>query len=1262
MGLSSNLLFAGKTSPFYKPNEYSAFRSHQYLEKTLEFSGVSSLYSNAQSMIDKGYYDDWDDLVESGGVKHLEKSFRGAVNQYVGSAIHQAASDNFGDSIGRMSMGVGGLIFPKPAPVSMPKPADLINADGSFKEGVTAQDVQGLAVLLGLPDLYDLAQEKLDGLSGAPGSTAAPSALLPGTAYAPDDLDQPTAVEELYKMNPSAGSVVAIDPKDSEVEPLVNMQGPAWSVTTDKGETILYTQIGGQLQETKRGFLIAPPQGGSWTLSATPAAAAGPTFNIKDYEQEIKQLDAFTDKALSAASRLGAWLGIPSDTSDESIAKRKAWAVYTFGVIPLSAEQALAVKDQEGSVPYIYRPYKSSEDGLAGPATGWTMSGASFNDAVHPWADKDRVADLNTKYVSLAAFEEAKKNGVTTDYNSWRRQQIDAHAQEYKDAGAISIFDGQIERVVDKTVASGAEAVFYNKNFGIDTLTGIQTGYDPAKFAAMTDWTNPDADAFKSVWAPVFAEDDYKVVVSRYRDPATKAGLFSGTFAVSSPIDSYKQSINAKTQITEGIEDLFLVSKGQVSGSKITLDVGGEEADILVPFSAFHDAKGTISVTGALAGDGVEAEITGADLRLDNYGQALALLGSGQTIEVMPGMGASISSQGEEGIQRRFNSAAAYELGTTDNEALGLLHGSLEWVLLESGLTSNNFGVGAQAQFSDGVSKSAPIRMYGAQNAFWGEGLRFGENEAMPLDASGKMPTFWKTTKIDTGGLFGISGEMEFVDEGGGLTFSGTALSGWQFDKAETLEMQAAKLTTRFKGEELGGLVQLVKASGLQGEELIAPDKGEEFEALVQLSDHIQMAAGRGESFLFSSEIVKLAADGTPGAPTAQGAFATEQISPNVYLSTVANDSSSIAALLVDQITGPMQLAQGQDILAFDPMFKNAAHTFSGDIKEFVSGIQLDAAGEISGDIVAITRKDGAAMDGNTVVINSQGFAVNDGFKSGWRNINDVKLSYFVDAIADPAQVAEARTGVLSGVNFWVANGGEDWSRFDFGQMVKSVRGEQLVVAGAEGTLTAPDAFGISKPLVSIPGAEEYVLRQGADTPPGDPSRILPRERVGEILAIDEVRDKLPADYDPSVDEIDNFSVLQNAYMDAVTPSAYHRVARGRDGVMWASGTQAVDFSVADLNSPSAALSGGKRANFDVSSLAADDRFKLSVTLGADQTPEYAKGIFRGKDGNLVNEISIDHAGRVTTGGAGVFAGSKEHQRGYTRVQGRRCDRRGLLL
>jgi len=114
-----------------------------------------------------------------------------------------------------------------------------------------------------------------------------------------------------------------------------------------------------------------------------------------------------------------------------------------FNDASLSNEEAVKKQAAGQELSYMERPWFSSDLGLSelnqGANYGTTVTGMLTNDILHPWANSEKIQELNKGMEGLNAEE--------------RQAYIREHAQEYKDAGAISIFDrGSGERVVNGNV------------------------------------------------------------------------------------------------------------------------------------------------------------------------------------------------------------------------------------------------------------------------------------------------------------------------------------------------------------------------------------------------------------------------------------------------------------------------------------------------------------------------------------------------------------------------------------------------------------------------------------------------------------------------------------------------------------------------------------------------------------------------------------------------------------------------------------------
>jgi len=143
-----------------------------------------------------------------------------------------------------------------------------------------------------------------------------------------------------------------------------------------------------------------------------------------------------------------------------------------------------------------------------------------------------------------------------------------------------------------------------------------------------------------------------------------------------------------------------------------------------------------------------------------------------------------------------------------------------------------------------------------------------------------------------------------------------------------------------------------------------------------------------------------------------------------------------------------------------------------------------------------------------------------------------------------------------------------------------------------------------------------------------------------------EIKTDLAA-YSMTDDKANNFSALQDLQGRAVGP-AVTDLKLFADGQ--ALGSQNLGFSPnTSILSEDGGMVSRDQRNVDYTFAPGTDKSFFALTYDMD-SPNVTKGIFRGKDGNLVNEISIDHAGRVTTGGAGVFAGARASSRAAIRT------------
>ncbi|MCF7916257.1 MAG: hypothetical protein K9L61_00575, partial [Candidatus Omnitrophica bacterium] len=366
--------------------------------------------------------------------------------------------------------------------------------------------------------------------------------------------------------------------------------------------------------------------------------------------------------------------------------------------------------------------------------------------------------------------------------------------------------------------------------------------------------------------------------------------------------------------------------------------------------------------------------------------------------------------------------------------------------------------------------------------------------------------------------------------------------------------------------------------------------------------------------------------------------WATSQIAPYNYLSRSTNGEQHAFNL-------PFLLDTSRQGINFSPMFQGdhrgkVEHTFSGDINKLVSGIQLDRNQNITGEIVAVANYSQAtdtlsSLDGMTAVINRQGFVETEGLVSGWQNIN-ASGSYFKD-ILGKGKVAQDQFS-SKGVNFWVQDGGKDFLTFSLNELNiagNTYNADKGLDFGTEENLT-----GNHTPYVTINGNNPLILSQSQT---GGSSTSISEDRAREILSRDVVRDNLPEDYDLSKD--DNYNQLQNAFNKAYAPSeSNNTLTENEEGITYAEGIQRANFIVQDLNTPLTVLSGDFRnRRFNVAQLGQSRAVDTTVFL-KDQNVAFTKGIYRGKAGNLVDEIVTDYAARVTTENAGIFAGTKEYR------------------
>ncbi|MHB8155503.1 MAG: hypothetical protein ACYDFR_05600, partial [Candidatus Omnitrophota bacterium] len=307
--------------------------------------------------------------------------------------------------------------------------------------------------------------------------------------------------------------------------------------------------------------------------------------------------------------------------------------------------------------------------------------------------------------------------------------------------------------------------------------------------------------------------------------------------------------------------------------------------------------------------------------------------------------------------------------------------------------------------------------------------------------------------------------------------------------------------------------------------------------------------------------------------------FATEALSRHIYRSTSS----------AEQIVGKWDVTQGVGVIWSDaPMFANVKHTISGGASEFVSGVQIDASGQVKGEIIAAALIDGASFNNNTFTLNKSGYAVEDGFKSGWRNINTF-ADYFVFK-NEPNELL-ARNAYLEGVNFWVEKGGTHW--LNFGLAGITLEGGKAL----EGFTAGLDISG--KPSIEFGGTNTLVL-----------SQALQHDKIN-------INQKTPA----------NENQLKFA-------SRYLTLTAGQDGIVNATGTQKLDFNVTNLNSPQATLSGDLRNVQGISSgLSGDVGLAALIKSGRGAV---AVGGITLTDGE---EFAFKNTGALETKHAGFWQG-----------------------
>ncbi|MBF0486226.1 MAG: hypothetical protein HQL16_06915, partial [Candidatus Omnitrophica bacterium] len=901
---------------------------------------------------------------------------------------------------------------------------------------------------------------------------------------------------------------------------------------------------------------------------ANSTASSGSSYSA--WGQAIGSvLPAGLGSLVSAAGVIADQVSATSGTDAASIQYRQNLAQASAGLIPLSNEQAAYLQGKGQDLSYVERPWFSSNLGLSeanqGANYGWTMSGYLTNDVLHPWADKTAIAQLNQGLVGLSP--------------AGRTEYIEQNKDAYIKAGAISIYNGNAETMVDNAVKQGDAANFYYKNY-TGTQAGLQTGYQTNTFTGLTDWNNAQNNV--AAW-----QNQLPAGVS-YVGPNYKP---DGEVAPVQKFFDYSGGITAE------IKNPLFTSQVQGTGSGLGMQLAGGQTEF-APFDSFHKASGNISSQLAGGTETLQSTINGAGIRYDAAGKGyFGVTGQGGIYDAFPGMkmpamggnGAN-GANGGNPFAGVTGSNANYTIDIFKNangSEYAKLNGKTEMMLpgfdlnkaaehgysYQGSAVANNFATGASAQFGSTITPSNPIHLFNTNNSFWGNGVYFGpQNSLIPLNSAQNfnekgLPTYFNTLQVNNQanpeglarsfqfnrGFDGTTGKM------GGLTYSGTSMqSGWQFNKDFTPVSQALQMTT------------------FDSQKMIAPVKTDAF-----TSNYTNVFANAGQKVLYSSETVNLGGGPGAGAQNLGGKFETAQVRDHVYLSTAIGEGAShIANLNIPEKIATTQQLDQNFSASFSPMYNNARHTFEpfqgNNFVNFVSGVQRNEKGEITGEIIAAINHKDVFLNGKTVDLDKNGFATTDGIQSGWSNIN-AKASYLKDLTG--RNMAVSGEAMLSGVNFRVENGGTKWDSFN-------VKGLNFGGVNVPIKNSSVDTFGNGKPVIEFDGNNPLVLAQlgsGVRNPgaAGGPS-------AGTATA----------PYRPEMN-------LTN-----------------QNGVTYANGLQRTEFGLANLNSPNATLSGDFR---NVS--ATNNTGSKWVTFGVQSNPNGTFDNIRQAGGE---KFTFNEAGALT--------------------------------
>ncbi|MDD5513172.1 MAG: hypothetical protein PHD09_05345, partial [Candidatus Omnitrophica bacterium] len=500
-------------------------------------------------------------------------------------------------------------------------------------------------------------------------------------------------------------------------------------------------------------------------------------------------------------------------------------------------------------------------------------------------------------------------------------------------------------------------------------------------------------------------------------------------------------------------------------GSNITGNIRGWQMQLentnlaYVPFDTFYSASGKVQTN--FLGNNLTADIFDAGVRY-GYGAdgkltgetSLALIGRGAAFDALPGMYSSqVDPNAPQPLSQKFTSFSHYTLDLTKDMRVGSLGGNnLEWVLpgqdviakelaqkgaIVAGISSNNFGVGAEAIFGNSITKDSPLHMYGIDFAkdkmlddksFWGAGVRFGASEITPLAFDKK--TYFNERQVLNSSPFGAVSLGQFtggllaedlaVGKIPGWSYSGTRAQGWQFDQSLTPAHQALSI------------------QGLYGTTNILTDAYTE--------NYTALFANKGQEILYTSGI---AAKGglSNTAEDFGGSFLTRELNRGVYVSKVLEDASHFANINIPQtLATPQQLmSPNNNLWAYDTMFSNAHHTYTGEIKDFVARVGINEQGKVFEEFIAAAAKDRGRLADLTapVFLNERGFADTLGAVSRYQGVDgskvllDVKSVNDIPALARLHEVSFERGGMpfadalnpLKGFDDVSFDGGRNWQK-----------------------------------------------------------------------------------------------------------------------------------------------------------------------------------------------------------------------------------------